>query len=157
MALSRESIRSDYPLPVYNYRVEIGGDTVSFSEVSGLTIAYETTTFLESPTARGAVGPNMMIMPAQAVAPTITLRKGLVRRTSVEHLYRWISTVRINQVEKKDLFVRLCDEKGDAVITWKIGNAFPVRLDAPTFDANSNDAAIETIELKADYIMIEEA
>ena len=75
----------------------------------------------------------------------------------MEHLYRWISTVRINQVEKKDLFVRLCDEKGDAVITWKIGNAFPVRLDAPTFDANSNDAAIETIELKADYIMIEEA
>jgi phage tail-like protein len=157
VALSKESIRSDYPLPVYNYRVEIGGETVAFSEVSGLTIAYETTTYLQSPTARGAVGPDMMIMPAQATPPTITLRKGLVARTSVKHLYRWISTVQINQIEKKDIYVRLCDEKGEAVISWKIGNAFPVKLDAPTFDATSNDAAIETLELKADYITIEEA
>ena len=157
MALSKESIRSDYPLPVYNYRVEIGGETVAFSEVSGLTIAYETTTYLESPTASGAVGPSMMIMPGQATPPTITLRKGIVARTSVKHLYRWISTVQVNQVEKKDIYVRLCDEKGEAVISWKIGNAFPVKLDAPTFDAKSSDAAIETLELKADYITIEEA
>lgn len=157
MALSKESIRSDYPLPVYNYRVEIGAETVAFSEVSGLTIAFDTTTHLESPTANGSVGPNMMIMPAQAIPPTITLRKGLVRRTSVKHLYQWISGVTINQVEKKDIYVRLCDEKGEVVISWKIGNAFPVKLDAPTFDAKSNDAAIETMELKADYITIEEA
>jgi phage tail-like protein len=157
VAVSTESIKTDYPLPVYNYRVEIGGEAVAFSEVSGLSIAYETTTYLVSPTARGAPGPDMMIMPAQPVAPTITLKRGIVRKTSVKHLYAWIRTVQINQIEKKDVYVRLCDEKGEAVISWKIGNAFPVKLDAPTFDANSNDVAIETMELKADYITIEES
>ena len=36
MALSKDDIKTAYPLPVYNYKVEIGSDTVAFSEVSGL-------------------------------------------------------------------------------------------------------------------------
>lgn len=157
MALSKDNIRTDYPLPVYNYRVEIGSEAVSFSEVSGLTISYETTVYKESPTASGAPGPRLMQMPAQPNSPTITLKKGIVRTTSIKYLYDWIKTVQINQIEKKDVFVRLCDEKGEAVISWKINNAFPTKLDAPSFDAKSNDAAIQTMELKADSITIEES
>jgi phage tail-like protein len=155
MAVSTDTIRSDYPLPVYNYRVEINGEAVAFSEVSGLSIAYEVTTYKESPTASGAAGPRTLYMPAQSTMTTITLKKGVVRNTSIKVLYDWIKTIAINQIEKKDIFIRLCDEKGEAVISWKVGNAFPVKLDAPSFDAKSNDAAIESMELKADYITIE--
>jgi len=157
VALTKENIQSDYPLPVYNYRVEINGDAVAFSEVSGLTISYESTVYKESPIAGGSPGPRTLIMPSQRTPPTITLKKGLVRKTSMKHLYDWIRTVQINQIEKKDIYVRLCDEKGDAVITWKVANAFPVKLDAPTFDAKSNDVAIQSMELKADFITIEES
>lgn len=157
MALSKENIRTDYPLPVYNYRVEIGSEAVAFSEVSGLSLSYETSVYKESPTASGAPGPRILQMPAQRNLPTITLKKGVVRKTSIKHLYDWIKTVQINQIEKKDVFVRLCDEKGEAVISWKVSNAFPTKLDAPTFDATSNDAAIESMELKADLITLEES
>lgn len=157
MALSKDSIRSTYPLPVYNYRVEIGSEAVAFSEVSGLSISYETTLYKESPTASGAPGPRTMQMPAQRTPPTITLKKGVVPSASVKSLYNWIKTVQVNQIEKKDVFVRLCDEKGEAVISWKISNAFPTKLDAPSFDAKSNDVAIETMELKADFITLEQA
>jgi phage tail-like protein len=157
MALSKDDIRTDYPLPVYNYRVEIGSEAVAFSEVSGLTISYETTMYKESPTASGVPGPRVMQMPAQVTQPTITLKKGIVRNTSIKALYDWIKTVQINQIEKKDVFVRLCDEKGEAVISWKVSNAFPTKLDAPSFDAKSNDAAIQSMELKADFITIEES
>ena len=95
-------------------------------------------------------------MPGQRNMVSITLKKGIVRTTSIKTLYGWIKTIATNQIEKKDIFVRLCDEKGEPVITWKVGNAFPVKLDAPTFDAKSNDAAIESMELKADYVTIEE-
>lgn len=157
MAVSKETIQSDYPLPVYNYRVEIGDEAVAFSEVSGLSIGYESTTYKESPTASGAPGPRVMHMPSQRTQPTITLKKGVVRKASIKHLYDWIRTVQINQIEKKDIFVRLCDEKGDPVISWKVSNAFPVKLDAPTFDAKSNDAAIQSMELKADLVTLEES
>jgi phage tail-like protein len=154
--LTKDDIRDKYPLPVYNYRVEIGDKTVAFSEVSGLSISYETTLYKESPTSSGAPGPRIMQVPGQRNLPKITLKKGVVRGSSVGTLYGWIKTVQINQIEKKDVVIRLCDEKGDAVITWKVVNAFPTKLDAPTFDAKSNDAAIESMELAADFISIAE-
>ncbi|MBM5816653.1 MAG: phage tail protein [Cyanobacteria bacterium K_Offshore_surface_m2_239] len=156
MATSTEAIRADYPLPVYNYRVEINGVSFAFSEVSGLSIGYEITTYKESPTA-ATPGPRTMHMPAQVTPPTITLKKGLVAGKSLSTLYGWIQTVATNQIEKRDISVRLCDEKGVPLITWRILNAFPTKLTAPTFDAKSNDVAIETMELKADAITMEGA
>ncbi|HEX8115152.1 MAG TPA: phage tail protein [Kofleriaceae bacterium] len=155
--MSKDDIRTAYPLPVYNYRVEIAGAAVAFSEVSGLSIAYETSTYKESPTAAGAPGPRTMIVPGQRNPAKITLKKGIVRGVSIKTLFGWISTTTINQVEKKDIFIRLCDENGAAVISWKVVNAFPTKLDAPTFDARSNDAAIESMELSADFVSLEEA
>jgi phage tail-like protein len=46
--------------------------------------------------------------------------------------------------------------KGNPVISWKAINAFPTKLSAPSFDAKSNDAAIETLDLQADLITMEE-
>ena len=157
MALTKEEIKTAYPLPVYNYRVEIGSDTVAFSEVSGLSIKYDTVTYKESPTESGSPGPRVMYMPAQGTPANITLKKGLVRGTSIATFFNWINSIQINQVEKKDIYIRLCDEVGAPVISWRVINAFPTQLDAPTFDANSNDASIETMQLMADGIVIEEA
>ncbi len=157
MALSKSEIKTAYPLPSYNYRVEIAGTAVGFSEVSGLSMKRETTTYKESSTGGGSPGPVVMHMPAQAAHATITMKKGIVRKNSVAALYNWLSSTQINQVDKKDIYVRLCDEKGDAVISWKVLNAFPTKLDAPSFTASSNDVAIETIELMADSIQMEEA
>jgi len=157
MATTPDDIRTTYPLPVYNYKVEINGVAIAFSEVSGLSIGYETTTYKESNTDQKAPGPRVLHMPAQATSTDITLKKGVVRAQSVATFYNWIASIQINQVEKKDIYVRLCDEKGEAVISWKVINAFPTKLDAPTFDADSNDVAIETMELRADTITIEEA
>ncbi|MBL8473312.1 MAG: phage tail protein [Rhodocyclaceae bacterium] len=157
MALTAQDIKNAYPLPVYNYKVEINGKAVGFSEVSGLNISVTTTTYKESPTQGGSPGPRKMIMPAQPGEVKITLKKGVVRGDSISTLYQWINSIQINQVEKKDIFIRLCDEQGAAVISWKVINAFPTQLDAPSFNASSNDAAIESMQLTGDRVMIEAA
>lgn len=157
MPTSTADIKSLYPLPVYNYRVEIDGVAIAFSEVSGLAIAVETTTYKESPTASGKVGPNILYMPSQPTMTTLTLKKGLVRGASLSTLYSWINSTKINQIQKKDIVISLMDEAGAAVITWKVMNAFPTKLDAPTFDANSNDVAVESMTLTADTLIISEA
>ncbi len=155
MALTKDEIRTTYPLPVYNYKVEIDGKAVAFSEVSGLSIAYETSTYVESPTS--GVGPRRMYMPSQRQSATITMKKGIVAGVSVPVLFGWISSIQLNRVDKKDIYVRLCDENGAAVVSWKVINAFPTKLDAPTFTANSNDVAIESMELMADGVVVEPA
>jgi phage tail-like protein len=154
MATSKADVKANYPLPVYNYKVDIGQTTVAFSEVSGLNLAYETTTYKESSTEAGKVSPKVFRMPAQAVTTTLTLKKGLVPAKNKAALFDWISTISLNQVEKKDIVISLCDETGTAVVTWTVTNAFPTKLDVPTFDANSNDVAIESMELMADDVLI---
>lgn len=157
MALTADEIKNSYPLPAYNYKVEINGKAIGFSEVTGLNINHATTTYKESPTQGGMAGPRKMIMPAQTGEVKITMKKGVVRSDSVATLFQWINGIQINQVEKKDIYVRLCDEKGEAVISWKVINAFPTQLDAPSFNAGSNDAAIESMQLTGDGVMIEAA
>lgn len=156
MPVSKEDIKNTYPLPVYNYRVEINSETIAFSEVSGLNQNLETHTYKESPTSDQA-GPRVFHMPAQKRQPTLTLKKGIVRGVSVPVLYNWISSIQLNQVEKKDITIRLCDETGAAVISYRLINAFPTQLDAPTFDASSNDVAVESMQLTGDNMfMIDE-
>lgn len=157
MALTKDQIKQAYPLPTYNYRVDIGGVSIAFSQVSGLSLSFEMHTYKESPVGSGKAGPVVMRMPAQQADVKVTLKKGLVKGKSLPALYSWISTVQVNQIEKRDLQIHLCNEKGDPVVTWKVMNAFPTKLDAPTFDSASNDAAIESMELVADTVLIEEA
>jgi hypothetical protein len=84
MALTTDDIRTDYPLPLYNYRVEIGSDAVAFSEVSGLNIAFETITFKESPVASGPLRQTSCRLPLFADDPrrSDTICKEIIIRQS---------------------------------------------------------------------------
>ena len=155
MALTPDQIRTTYPLPVYNYRVEIDGVPVAFSEVSGLSAAYDTHLHAESSLdGRGAV---WMYMPGQSKPVSLTLKKGVVTGVSVRVLFGWLNTIALNRVQKKDIHVRLCDENGSAIVSWLVRNAFPVKLDAPAFTASSNEVAIEGLDLMADAVVVEQA
>lgn len=155
MPTSIKEIRDSYPLPSYNYRVDIGTTTMSFSEVTGLSMAFEVTTYKESRVEPNIPGPVLMQMPAQPTPPTITLKRGVVRSDRLIALKDWVDTIKMHTVEKRDVTISLCDEGGAAVILWKVFNAFPKKLDAPSFTANSNDAAIESMELAADRVTME--
>ena len=156
MAMTKAEIKATYPLPVYNYKVNIGGATVAFSEVSGLDISWGVIIHSESKTTEPGAGPNWMVMPSIQDAVDITLKKGYVKGKNIPVFYDWINGIELNQVEKKDFTVQLCDETGNAVVTWMVHNAFPIRLAAPSFNANNNEIAIECMELKAGWVTMEE-
>lgn len=155
MALTKADIKNNYPLPVYNYKVDVAGETIGFSEVSGLNRSYETITYKESKTEGGA-GPNTMRMPGQTTDVNITMKKGYVKAKNIEKLYNWINGTALNQIEKKDITVSLCDEAGEPVVTWTVLNAFPTKLEAPSFNATTNEAAIESMELVVDLVSMSE-
>lgn len=155
MALTKEEIKNNYPLPSYNYRVQIDGVSMAFSQVSGLNMTFETSTYKESPVDGNAPGPVTMRMPAQHSDVTVTMQKGVVRGKSAP-LYQWINDTQLNLTDKKDVIIELCDENGAAVFIWKVINAFPTGLEAPTFDASSNDVSIQSLTLMADRVTMEE-
>ena len=155
MAQTKEQIKNTYPLPIYNYRVEIDGIAISFSQVSGLNISYPPQTYKESRIEGGKAGPRVMRMPGQLAEITITLQKGVVRGgVSLQPLYEWINNTQINQTQKKDVSISLLDEEGTPVITWTVIDAFPTGLEGPSFDASGEDVAMESLQLTADRITI---
>lgn len=140
-----------YPLPAYNYRVTVESSTMGFSEISGLNVEYETVTYKHGMSfALGA-----RIIPGMRQPIRLTMKKGIVK--GKDFFAGWIQKAYADPftLAKKDIVVDLCDETGKPVVRWKVQGALPVKLSAPTFDAKSNETAIETLELVAHNIQIE--
>ncbi|MFK7787451.1 MAG: phage tail protein [Crocinitomicaceae bacterium] len=157
MALTKDQIKSDYPLVIYNYRIDINGESISFSEVSGLELSFETITYKESYATGGKVGPNIMYMPGQIQPVNISLKKGFVQGKSIPVFYDWINGIQLNRVDKRDIVVHLLDETGNTIVSWTVIDSFPTKLSAPSFDASSNEVAIESMDLMASRVSMAEA
>ena len=146
MPTSTNAIRDKFPLPVYNYRVTIGTEAHGFSEVSGLNIQYEAITYKHGLSWRE----GSLQMPGMPGEVKVTLKRGLVRTRSM--MLKWLETSCLHHVEKRDLTIDLCDEQGIPVVSWKVINAFPLKLEAPSLSSDSNELAIESLELLASGI-----
>ncbi len=144
MALTKENIRDTYPLPVYNYKVVVDTETLSFSEVSGLSVSYEKVVYKHG--LSYLTGP--VFIRAQQAQINVTLKRGVASKRT--QLYDWFAAKAV-----KDVYVELCDEKGNAVVRWKVSKALPFKMDSPTFTADGTTVAIESIELVAHEISIE--
>jgi phage tail-like protein len=145
MSETAASQRAKYPLAAYNFRVTVGNVAVSFTEASGLVREYQTLTYKH----------GFSFWEGEEITKfrydkyvQLTLKKSVV--AGVTQIYEWLESV-----DKKNLSVSLCDEKGAAVVTWQIKKALLVKLDAPTLHAGGNDAAIETLTLMVSGISIE--
>lgn len=132
---------AQYPLPVFHFTVEWGGTRVGFTEISGLTqenqpIEYRDGSFPEY---------SSIKMPGLRKFSNITLKRGIVK--SDNEFATWLSTVKLNTVERRDLVVSLLNEDHQPVMAWKVHNAFPVKVEGPGLKASGNEVAIESIEI----------
>ena len=155
MAQDKNEIKSTYPLPVYNYRVTVLKDgessVLAIAEVSGLSIEYEPVTYKHG----FSFVMGNKIIPGMRQPVRLTMKRGVVSKN--DFLHGWINSVYTNPFStgaKRDILIDLCDEAGGAVVRWTVQGALPVKLDVPTFDANSNEVAIETMELVAHGLQI---
>jgi hypothetical protein len=110
-----------YPLPVFHFTVQWGGTRIGFSEVSGLTQENQAIEYRDGS------------FPEYSSIKMPGLRK--------------FSNVTLNQVERRDVVISLLNESHEPVLTWKIHNAFPVKVEGPGLKASGNEVAIESIEI----------
>lgn len=146
MALDKKTIAETYPIPTYRFTVSVGKEQMAFSSVSGLKQSVEKIEY------KDGMG-GLFQMPGQAQPLNITLKRGMVPKNS--QLYKWMTSISLNRVEKKDISISLTDESGTGLlVTWNVSNAFPTELSAPNFDATSNEVAFEELNLVADRLTV---
>jgi phage tail-like protein len=132
---------AQYPLPTFHFSVEWGGTRVGFSEVTGLTqenqvIEYRDGSFPEFSSVK---------MPGLRKFNNLVFKRGVIKADN--DFFKWLSTIKLNTVERRDLVVNLLNENHEPVMSWKVQRAFPVKLEGPQLKASANEVAIESIEL----------
>jgi phage tail-like protein len=124
-----------------HFLVEWGGSKVEFVEVSGLEILYDVVEHRDGSSKEYSASK----MPGQTHYSNIILKRGITKGDN--EFYKWISTIKLNTVERRDLIISLLNEEHSPVVVWKVKNAFPVRLTGPVLNSSASEIAIETLEL----------
>jgi phage tail-like protein len=140
---------ANYPLPKFHFQVEWGGTKIGFTEVSGLDVETEVIEY------RHGASPEYLKtkMPGMQKVSNITLKRGTF--ASDNQFYEWWNTVKLNTIERRDIIIKLLNEDHDPVITWKVKNAWPTKVQSTDLKADGNEVAIESMELVHEGLTIQ--
>ena len=127
------------PYKNFNFRVEIDGIAVAdFREATGL----------ESDTAvieyRTGADRYVRKLPGLTKFANIVLKRGV---TQNNELWNWRRSVLEGKVERKNGSIILLEEDGTEVVRWNFRDGWPSKWIGPELNAQSNDVAIEAIEI----------
>jgi phage tail-like protein len=132
---------TSYPLPKFHFQVQWGGTRIGFTEVTGLDMQAEAIEYREGSSPEY----SKIKMPGLHKFSNITLKRGTIEGDS--DFYKWINTINLTVVERRDIVISLLNETHAPVMTWKAKNAFPVKVQASDLKADGNEVAIETLEI----------
>ena len=140
---------AEYPIVKFHFQVEWGGTKIGFTEVSGLDVETEVVEY------RQGASPeySKQKMPGMQKYSNITLKRGTFA-TDNEY-YEWWNTVKLNKIERRDITISLLNEEHEPVVTWKVKNAWPSKVQSTDLKADGNEVAIETMEIVHEGLTIQ--
>lgn len=142
-----------YPMTTLHFTVSWGDaqQTSNFSEVSGLTMEAEVIEY------RGGADPQFSThkQPGLRKFSNVTAKRGIAPAAAGNGLFEWYNSITVGSVDRRDVTVSLLNEDGDPVMTWKIKEAWPVKLEGPGLKSTGTDVAIESVEFANEGIRIQ--
>ncbi|MES2555169.1 MAG: phage tail protein [Bacteroidota bacterium] len=140
---------ANYPLPKFHFLVEWGGTKIGFTEVSGLDVETEVIEY------RHGASPeySKTKMPGLQKFSNITLKRGTFIGDT--EYYEWWNSVKLNTIERRDITIKLLNEEHLPVLTWKVKNAWPTKVQSTDLKADGNEVAIESMELVHEGLSIQ--
>lgn len=138
-----------YPLVKFHFQVEWSGTKIGFTEVSGLDVETEVVEY------RDGANPeySKVKMPGMQKYSNITLKRGSFK--SDNEYFNWWNTVKLNTIERRDITISLLNEEHEPVITWKVKNAQPTKIQSTDLKADGNEVAIESMEIVHEGLTIQ--
>jgi phage tail-like protein len=132
----------EYPLPRFNFQVDWGGAKISFTEVTGLVMEREKIEYRHS----DSKDFSKISMPGLMKNNNLTLKRG---KFAGDFDYNtWLEEIANERVEnRRDVTIRLMNEKHEPVAAWSASRCFPVKVTAPDLKSDASESAIESIEI----------
>ncbi|MCP4118891.1 MAG: phage tail protein [Desulfobacteraceae bacterium] len=128
------------PFRGYNFRIEIDGiDRGGFRECSGVDSAQDPVEYRE-----GTEGLTPRKLPGLNKYSNISLKWGTIDDAE---LWDWRKKAIDGEVERKNGSIVLMNDAGEEKVRWNFREGWPTKWTGPSFNATSNDVAIETLEI----------
>jgi phage tail-like protein len=137
------------PYRTFNFRLEIDGTAVAgFRECSGLTFTTDPIEYRE--------GTDLLLSPRKLTGQTkyanVVCRRGM---TQDETLWGWYLNVVNGTDDRRNGSVVLQDEQHNDVHRWEFEQGWITKWEGPTFNATSNEVAIEAIEIAVERVELQ--
>ena len=141
--------KGDYPIPKFHFRVEWGTDfRIGFTEVSGLDFEREVIEYREG----NSKNYSKTSQPGLEKLSKITCKRGTFEG-DYDFYKEWRKNVLFQEGNKtgsqyrRTVTIILLNESHEPMITWKLRNAWPSKVQSTDLKADANEVAIETMEL----------
>lgn len=142
--------QSVWPLPKFHFSVSLGSQdaTVSFQEVTGLETETQVIEY------RHGDSPiySTIKMPGIAKVGNVTLKKGIFVKDN--NFFNWYKAITMNTIKRETVVIKLLDEQGNTTMNWTLNNAWPTKITGTDMKSDSNEVAVESIELAYETMVI---
>lgn len=137
-----------WPLPKFYFSVQIGGDTASFQEVTGLDSEARVIEY------RHGDSPSFypIKMPGLGKVSNVTMRKGIFVNDS--KLWDWFNQIKMNTIARQTVVINLLDETATPKMVWTLNNAWPTKVTGTDLKSEGNEVAVESVEVAYETLVI---
>lgn len=137
-----------WPMPKFHFEVKWDTEVMSFQEISGLD--------LESQVIEYRAGDSPVFstnkMPGLVKSGNVTMKKGVYKGDN--KFWDWFSQIKMNTIKRVPVVISLLDETGAPTMVWTLSNAWPAKITGSDLKADSNEVAIESIEIAHEGLTI---
>jgi phage tail-like protein len=129
------------PFRGFKFKVQIAGiQKAGFREVSGIDAGTDAVDYREGD------GTTIRKLAGLPKFSNITLKRGV---TDDQDIWKWRQQVLDGKIKdaRKNGQIILIDDEGNEAAEWTFTDAWPTKYTGPSFNATSNDVAIDTLEL----------
>lgn len=137
-----------WPLPKFHFMVKWDKEELPFQEVSGLDIEAQVIEYRHGNSQQFST----IKMPGIQKSGNITMKKGIFK--SDNKFFDWFSKIKMNTVQRIPMTISLLDETHNSTMVWEVTNAWPTKITGTDLKSDSNEVAIESIEIAHEGIKI---
>jgi phage tail-like protein len=138
----------DDPYAGYNFIVNINGAQAGFSEVSGLDTENDIIEYRNG----NELARKRKLAGLQKY-PQIVLKRGF---TDSAELWQWRKTVLDGKTERRSGAIVVLNEAREEALRFEFVEGWPSKWQGPALNAGNSEAAIETLEIACEAIILVE-
>ena len=139
--------QTNWPLVRFQFRVVYDNMEFIFQEVTGLSAETQVIEYRHN----NSKVFDTIKMPGIQKFGNVTLKKGIFKGD--DDLWKNFNAIK-NTTKKTTVVISLLDESNAVAMSWNLTNAFPTKITAADMKADSNEVAIETMEIAHEGLTI---